>query len=269
MKKVVNTIILIVLILVSMNGNVNAEEAKSSANISLNASKKEVNLDEQFSINIRLSNIKSKTGIIGFEAALDYDKKQFELIKMEGQNDWETPKEGFSYNSSNGIMVSTKNGFAKESENIIKITFKVKNISKNKGNINLKDITLSDSDKPIKVSAEGIELTLKAKENTSTNKTSNTQKNTLREENAEKDEENEEDKDEEQENTIENEITNEGENTIGDISEDAVQTNATIENNEKNQIYNIIVIACIIISSLIAMIFMIRVYKINHGKKKK
>lgn len=273
MKKVVNVIGLIVLILVCMMGRVNAEEAKSSAKVSVSASKKEVNLDEQFSVNIRLSDIKSELGILAFGGTLEYDKKQFEMVKMEGLNDWESPKEGFTYNSSSGTIAITKNGFAKENENIVKITFKVKDTSTNKGKITINSITLSDATEPIKASDTSVELTLKGKESTTTNKetsTSNKNSNTNKD-TTKKEEQNNIDENlnnQEEQNTIENEIGNLEQNNT--ISDELVQTSVQNEDIEKNdRINDIIVIISTVILVIVAIVFMVRVHNLNKRKKRK
>lgn len=274
MKKIVNIVILVVLILVCMNGKVNAETTNSSAKVSMSTSKKEVNVGEQFSVNIRLSDIKSEIGILAFGATLEYDKNQFEIVKMEGLNDWESPKEGFTYNSSNGTIAITKNGFAKESENIVKITFKVKSASVNKSKISINSITLSDATEPIKVNDISVELTLKETTTTkqeTTNTASSSNKNTNKDtDNTKKEEQNNMDENidnEEEQNTIENEISKLEQNTISD---DLVQTSVPTENTEKNdKIYDIIVIVSMVILVIVAIIFMIRVCKLNKRKKKK
>ncbi len=76
---------------------------------------------------------------------LEYDKDSLEIVEMEGQNGWDSPIEGVSYNAQNGLMVLTKGGLAKNDENITKITFKVKENSKSNVTIELKDISASDS----------------------------------------------------------------------------------------------------------------------------
>lgn len=277
MKKIVNGILLIVLILVCMMGKVNAESTKSSAKVSVSASKKEINLDEQFSLNIKVSDIKSELGILAFGGILQYDKKQFELVKMEGLNDWESPKEGFTYNSSNGTIAITKNGFAKESENIVKITFKVKDTSANKGKISINSITLSDATEPIKADSASIELTLKGKESSTTdketntsNKNPNTNKDTVKKEQEKKDdikEENniDENLNTEEQNTIKNEITELEQNTVAD---DLIETSTTTENTKKDdRIYDIIVITSTVILVIVVIVLMVRVINLRKNRK--
>lgn len=276
MKKIVNIILLILLILVCMIGKVNGEEAKSSAKVSVSASKKEVNIDEQFSLNIRISDIKSELGILAFGGTLEYDKKQFEVVKMEGLNDWESPKEGFTFNSSNGTIVSTKNGFAKENENILKITFKVKDTSINKGKISINSITLSDATEPIKANNTSVELTLKGKENNTqdkenatSNKNSNTNKDTVKKEQEKTDDTKKEENNIDEnlnnlaeQNTIENEIVDLEQNNT--ISDELLQTSAQNENIAKNdRIYDIIVIITTVTLVVVAIVFIVRVCKLR------
>lgn len=139
---------LIVIITICIMGSV---YAASSCNIGVQTSKKEVKKNEEFTVNVNISNIQSERGIISMAGTLEYDKDSLELVKMEGKNDWETPANGSSYNASNGKIVITRNGLSKKDETMFTITFKVKETSKQNLIVGMKDISVADGTQPIKI----------------------------------------------------------------------------------------------------------------------
>ena len=75
----------------------------------------------------------------------------FRSVKMEGQNGWESPSVGSSYNEANGKIAITRNGLGKNDETIFKITFKVKEETKKNLLVTLRNITLADGTSPLSV----------------------------------------------------------------------------------------------------------------------
>lgn len=148
MKKIVK-LSLILLMTVFIVGNV---YAALSCEVNIGASKTQVSKNEEFTVDINLSNIQSERGIISMGATLEYDKDSLELVKMEGKNSWETPIEGASYNASNGKIAITRNGLGKDDETVFSVTFKVKETSKQNLMVTLKNITVADGTAPAKIS---------------------------------------------------------------------------------------------------------------------
>jgi len=70
---------------------------------------------------------------------------------MEGQNGWESPAAGSSYNEANGKIAITRNGLGNNNETIFKITFKVKEEAKKNLLVTLKNISLADGTSPLSV----------------------------------------------------------------------------------------------------------------------
>lgn len=150
MKKIVKlSLVLITVCMICMMGRV---YAALSCNVSLNASKTQVSKGEEFTIDAYISNIQSDRGVISLGATLEYDKESLTLVKMEGLNEWETPKEGKSYNSSNGKMAIERDSLGKNNETFLRITFKVNNNNKQNLNIVLKDIIVADGTTPARIS---------------------------------------------------------------------------------------------------------------------
>ncbi len=141
MKKILK-ICLIAVIMCMIMGNVYA----TSCNMELQYAKTEFEKEEEFSVDLYVSNIQSNRGFISLSATLEYDKDNLTLLKMEGQNGWETPTEGASYNSANGKIAITRNGLGKNNEVILKITFKVKDKAIKNPNISFKDVAIADGD---------------------------------------------------------------------------------------------------------------------------
>lgn len=141
MKKIVKlSLVLFIMSLVIM-----LNTSRVSAALVFNASMQpeKANKNREVVVNVNLSNIQSQRGIMSFGATLEYDKEHLTLVKMEGQNGWETPIEGASYNPTNGKIVMTRSGFAKDDETILKITFQLKEGSK-EAQAHLKNISASD-----------------------------------------------------------------------------------------------------------------------------
>lgn len=148
MKKIVKLSLIMLLTIICFAG---AVYAASSCNISLVTAKSEYNKNEEFSVDVKISNIQSERGFIALEAVLEYDKTSLTLVKMQGQNEWSSPIKDLSYNESTGKLVIDKNGLAKSDEVILKLTFKVNENSKDTTTITLKDIKASDATTPTQV----------------------------------------------------------------------------------------------------------------------
>lgn len=148
MKKIIKLSLIMLLIIVCCAG---AVYAASSCKISLETAKSEFSKNEEFSVDVKLSNIQSERGFIALEAVLEYDKTSLTLVKMQGQNEWSNPIKDLSYNEATGKLVIDKNGLAKSDEVILKLTFKVNESSKDTTAITLKDIKASDATTPTQV----------------------------------------------------------------------------------------------------------------------
>ena len=147
MKKIV-TLGLILMLIICMIGNV---YAAFSCHVNMQASKTQVTKNNEFTINVNVSNIQSERGVISFGGTLEYDKDSLTLVKMEGQNGWESPSVGSSYNEANGKIAITRNGLGKNNETIFRITFKVKEGTKKNLLVTLKNISLADGTSPLSV----------------------------------------------------------------------------------------------------------------------
>ena len=123
---------LIAIVTICIMGNV---YAALSCNIGVQASKTEIKKNEEFTVNVNVSNIQSERGIISMGGTLEY----------------ETPTEGASYNVANGKIAITRSGLGKNAETIFTITFKVKESSKQNLIVGMKDISVADGTQPIKI----------------------------------------------------------------------------------------------------------------------
>lgn len=139
---------LIVIITICIMGN---SYATPNCNIQIQASKIEVKKNEEFTVNVNISNIQSERGIISMGGTLEYDKDSLGIVKIEGKNGWETPTDGASYNAANGKIAITRSGLGKNDETIFTVTFKVKETSKQNLLVGMKDISVADGTKPIKI----------------------------------------------------------------------------------------------------------------------
>lgn len=158
MKRVIKLSLIIILAIICLTG---VAYAAPSCNIEIQTSKTEFDKNEQFTVDVNLSNIQSERGIVAIEATLDYDKESLTLVEMKGQNEWSNPIKDLSYNESTGKFVIDKNGLAKSNETILKLTFKVKETSKKNLTISLKDIKVSDATVPGQIALASKNITIK------------------------------------------------------------------------------------------------------------
>lgn len=147
MKKVLSLVLLFI-IMMGMIGTVNAA---FTCNVSMQIEKTEYKKGDEFTVNINISNIQSDRGVISLGATLDYDKDSLTLVKMEGQNGWETPAIGASYNENNGKIAITRGGPGNNNETVFKITFKVKQETKKNLLVSLRNISIADGTSPLSV----------------------------------------------------------------------------------------------------------------------
>lgn len=155
MKKTVS-LSLILIIIMSLVTSVYAE---SSFTLSLQPNKTEVNKNEEFSVELKLSNLaQGENGIIAIGATLDYDDDSLEYVNMEGKGEWSKP----SYNKENKEFTTERNGYAEGNETILTVTFKVKEQSKQNLEIKLKNITASNGTRDIEKSNIETNVTVKS-----------------------------------------------------------------------------------------------------------
>lgn len=158
MKKIVKLSLIILLMLICLTGSA---YAAPSCNISLETAKTEFAKNEEFTVNVKLSNIQSERGILALQGILEYDKSSLTLVEMKGQNQWSDPVKDKSYNEETGKFVIDKNGLAKGDEIILKFTFKANEKSEKNVRIALKDIRVSDATTPAKIELAYKDITIK------------------------------------------------------------------------------------------------------------
>lgn len=145
MKKVIRLLSLILLIMILMIGNVYATFECKVDMVSSDVK------ENEFTVDVKLLNVKTDNGIISLGATLEYDDN-LELEEMQGKNGWETPKAGSSsYNASNGKMALTRDSVGKSDEVVFTMKFKIKSDSKKDFDVSLKNISVSDGDTLLKL----------------------------------------------------------------------------------------------------------------------
>lgn len=177
MKKIVK-LSLILLSAMCIMGNV---YGAFSSNVDIIIPKTEYSKNDQFTVDIKLSNVQSDRGIIALGGTLEYDKQSLTLVKMEEKGEWSKP----SYNEENGKFVMDRGSVTKSDETVFTITFKVKEGSKRNLKIALKDISISDGDATNKINFVEKDITIKegatdtkpGTDNPDTNKVPDTNKN--------------------------------------------------------------------------------------------
>lgn len=108
MKKII-VLSLILLITISMVINV---YATSTFEMSLQSSKNEVSKGEEFTVDVKLSNIQMDKGLIALGGKIEYDRDSLELVKLEGESKWARP----SYNEDNGKFATDRDDYGTDDE---------------------------------------------------------------------------------------------------------------------------------------------------------
>ncbi len=161
MKKISKLSIIMLLLMVCLTVNV---YARPNCKLNMETKQTEIVKGKEFTIDVNLSDIQSERGIIAIEATLEYEKDCLTLSKMEGQNSWDTPIKGLSYNESNGKLVIDKKGLAKSNETILKITFKENETNNKNTTVSLRNIVVADGTAPAKVADATKTITIKNEE---------------------------------------------------------------------------------------------------------
>lgn len=177
MKRIVK-LSLILLIMISM---IFCAVKSSYATLSSKAtitSVSEVQKGEEFTVSFNLSNLKADKGINVLRGTLKYDEESLTLVKMEGQNSWSNP----SYNEENGTFIIDRDAYMTTDGAFMRVTFRVKNESKQSINISIEKISVSNEDEEIDVSSTSKSIALKGSAqtpdtNTNTNSSTNTNVN--------------------------------------------------------------------------------------------
>lgn len=144
--KVLKTIILTLIIVLSMQFNVFAAEFKTETT----ANKKEIKKGEQVVVTLSFKDYKDiGKGLNAYKATLQYDKNLFEEVE---QSDFQTLNswEELLYNPDNGEFVSIKKAGSMDDESVVKITLKAKSdIRPETTTITIKDVTASEGKEDI------------------------------------------------------------------------------------------------------------------------
>lgn len=142
MKRKILKISILLLLILSVMSTVYAAELK--CNVTIVTNKTEMPKGEEFSVDVKVSNIQSERGVISFGATLEYDKDSLELVRFEEGGKWDTPEVNSSYNAENGKIAITRAGLGNSDETIFTMIFKPKEGSKENPEINLKDVMVAN-----------------------------------------------------------------------------------------------------------------------------
>lgn len=268
----------ICLILVVVLTTITTVYAALSCKVSLQT-KKEVSKNEEFVVDVVLSDIQSDRGVIALGATLEYDKDSLTLVKMEGQNGWATP----SYNEKNGILATDRNALTTSDETVFKITFKANDNSKKDVDIILKDIAVANGKDEIELSNSKTTVTVKSgnassddnttkddnkianntvsdnKVNNNTTNNDNTVNNTTNNNNTNNNTTNNVNTSKNNTNVTANKVVNNvSNNTIKAETDDNIKGGLLPKAGEKS-----IVLIVLVIVAIIAAVFYIKIQNIN------
>jgi hypothetical protein len=141
------TITLILILLILFLG-ISSVYASSSFTVTMKGPENKINKNEEFTVEVKLSNIQDERGIIALGGEIDYDSDSLTLIKLESESDtWAKP----TYNKESKKFVMDREALSKDNENIFKIRFKVNDNSTKNPKISLKNLVGSNGNEEIQV----------------------------------------------------------------------------------------------------------------------
>ena len=135
MKKILKLSV-IVLFVMCMFGKV---YASNECKLSIVTTKNEYSKDEQIIVEVKMSNINTRAGVMAIGGVVEYDKTSLKLEKIEGQNGWSP-----YINEQTGRFVAERNAPNKKDEIIFKLTFSINEGSKKNLSITIKEIQVGD-----------------------------------------------------------------------------------------------------------------------------
>lgn len=120
--------IIVIAVLIPLVFYCNKTFATTTMTLSANFSDTNIKAGEESVINISIDKLESTgEGVNAYIFLLEFNTEEFEFIKVDGQNGWNTP----TYNEANvkagnGKFTATRASFTKETGSIAKITLKAK-----------------------------------------------------------------------------------------------------------------------------------------------
>ena len=144
-KALAVAIILMMISAICMSIQLNSY-AVDNCTMELQLSKSQLKKGEEFTVDVNIANIQSQRGVISLSGILEYDKDSLQVLKLEGKNGWESPKNESSYNEDNGKFAIVRDAVSKNNETIFTISFKVLDSAKENLDIKISDIGIADGD---------------------------------------------------------------------------------------------------------------------------
>lgn len=152
MKKIISIFVIVLIVICMANNTI----AAMQCNIVLSPEDtSEITTNDEFKVDVKVSDISSEIGLVTFGAKLEYDRNSLKLEKIEGVGDYSDP----AYNDKNGKILIERNP-TNHNATMFTLTFKVLNTDN--VTINLKDITMSDGTGLGKVEAQTYTPQIKA-----------------------------------------------------------------------------------------------------------
>ena len=157
MKKILKISLMIILLLCV---SINSSYATIDFNLNLSASKStELKKNDEITVYVKISNVKSNIGLVTFGATLEYPKQNLELTSIQGNGKYPKP----SYSEKTKKLLIEREP-SKDEGTMFTLRFKVKNEDSKNMTVSLNNITASDGSGLFKMNSKNI--TLKIKEQT-------------------------------------------------------------------------------------------------------
>lgn len=145
MRKIITLTLILLILFLGMS----SVYASSSFTVTMKGPENKVNKNEEFTVEVKLSNIQDERGIIALGGEIDYDNDSLTLVKLESASDtWAKP----TYNKESKKFVMDREDLSKDDENIFKIRFKVNDNSAKNPKVSLKNLVGSNGNEDINTS---------------------------------------------------------------------------------------------------------------------
>jgi len=158
-EKILTIITMILIILASCVGTVNAAEEGSnqSIDVKLTTTTAEVEKGKEVTVSVTLANINVERGVNTFKGTITYDSKILEYVSVQSSNGW-----GAFFNAGQGILVCNSMELIKKDQVIAKLVFRVKEDA-TEGNTTINASEMETSEGNVKIIPADTSLTFKVK----------------------------------------------------------------------------------------------------------
>ena len=133
--------------------------AAISGNISLQAPGSATKGEEIY-VYAHVSNLQAGKGIIAIGTTLEYDTNALTFVDIDGEGKWSAP----FHNEANGKLTATRNKASNASENIFKVTFRVKESAGDSAWVRVRNFEISNGSEESVIGSGNANISIQTKQ---------------------------------------------------------------------------------------------------------